>query len=185
VRDADHFDAIRTSESVRRVLAGLLFEEPEVWCKGRDHNDGMKITKRDWTIPCPGPGVDGVNVHYEMRRPGAIQIDVEIFPYRGSIDKDVHLARELKETLALKGQLLRDIRVTVLDDRGCVEGLGATAKGLRDTDATSSLCAVQFLRSKERAPAIEFDSAFVVRVLETATPIVDEAVRRNAIGRRT
>jgi len=152
-----HFSAVLHSPEMWAVTdrheLGLL----ELYKKGsyrecRLHNDGLKISKARWTISSPAFGVEGVNVHFESRQPGTLQLDVEIVPYEGSIEEEPTRVAELNEQLLLKRKLIEEIRNQLSSERSLYTDFGATVDRLRDPSKPSTLCAMKFSSGAEDPP---------------------------------
>jgi hypothetical protein len=154
----------------------------ELYMKGsyrqsRVHNDGLKVSKIEWTIPCPAHGVEGVNVHFESRQPGTLQLDVEIVPYEGSIEQNPGRLDQLQIQLKLKSILIEAIRIELASDPLLEVDFGASMDHLLDPSKPSALCAMKFsTRAAETTP--NSDASFFSRLIDRATPMVDKAVRQ-------
>src|SRR4051812_11650715 len=105
-----HFQSVLDSRQVTDVLKRHALNRTETWPEGRFRIGGMKVYKDAWTIPLPAQGIDGLNVHFEARRPCELQIDVEVFPYEGSIEKDITRLQELRRHMEVKQALIETIR---------------------------------------------------------------------------
>lgn len=176
-----HFKDVWESETLQQALKRNKLDRHEIYREGgyrksRVHNGGLKLWKDEWLLPLAGPDIEGVSVHYESRHPGQIQLDVEVFPYEGSIEKDKHRLEQLKSQLALKSRVLQAIRTAVASDARTANRFGATTKGLREPSAPSTLCAVKFVRQDGSDPGAETDAAFIADVVEHATAVVDRTL---------
>lgn len=138
----------------------------------------MKVYKDAWTIRLPARGIDGLNVHFEARRPGELQVDIEVFPYEGSIEKNAIRLEELRRHMEVKQDLIEMIRTELSTDAICVRQLGVSTRGLRDAAVASTLCAVKFLSEHGENTTAEADAAFVAQVIDYATPILDRIIQR-------
>jgi hypothetical protein len=180
---AEHedFAAVLASSSVQAAMKRHGLDRSEIYGAGgyresRVFNGGLKIWKDDWTIRLPAPGIDGVNVHFESRRPGEIQIDVEVFPYEGSIEKDAARLAELKRHIEIKTQLITSIRNKATAQTEWHD-LGVTTSHLNRPEIVSTICAVKFKKSGVTA-STNGDANFIAIAIDRVTPVVDQIVRQ-------
>ena len=136
-----------------RRVCGL--DELEVYGTILGRNAGLKIWKDAWVLPNTDISDKTVCVHWEARRPGEIQIDVEPYPYEGSIGKDVLKLQRYRRQLDRKGALLAAVRTWIGGNAEWQATLGAKTNGLRNPVSTSALCAVKFIDSDADAKPYE------------------------------
>ncbi len=114
--------------------AGFAGEDVRWYGMGRDHSDLMVITKPSWTLRTlegGDAGYKGVNVHFEARGPGHLQIDCELTPRLGSEGKaDQEAIAPLLESKKEVTQLIRDLG----PDFG-LDALGANTRNVRKDPA--------------------------------------------------
>lgn len=138
-------------------------------------NEGMQITKLDWTLPPPvnAKKTHGVNVHFESTKRGYLNLHVELDPYETNLDSKPELA----EQVSLKSQVLTSLRQRIIDLAEDNPALGATTKHLRNPEWPSTLCAVSFYPSD---PMVEQDhdkcGKFFAAVIEGVAPMVKETI---------
>ncbi len=173
--DVDHFKAVIRDEQMLRIIRSYGLDT-HIYKHGQNRNDGLKLWKRTWRIACPAPGnVDGIEIHFEARHPGEIQVDVEIFPYEGSIAKKPGRETELERPLRLKACLLSAIRQRLLSDGRC-KNIGVTRGRFGDPSRTSTLGAAKFVQSTNATYSPQEDAAFMTRVIECVTPLIDASI---------
>src|SRR5579864_6140653 len=137
--DASYFDAVSRSDAIQAAVARHRLAQPKFYHRGgfrgaRLYHDLMTISKDSWTIVLPARAIDGLNVHFETRGPGVIRIDIEPYPYEGSIAKDQKRQRELERHLKLKSELIRALRSEIDADSTYRKEFGATVEDLKDPD---------------------------------------------------
>jgi hypothetical protein len=176
MNDLDFVNAVVERADLKKELARQGLDRIETYGRGSTRNDGMKISKSAWMLPLPAPGVRGIDIHLEARKPGELQLDVEVFPYEGSIDKDLARQAELREVLNLKAELLDLLRRSL--NRQC--DVEATAHGLLSTEAVKCLCAVKFTSGLGPKCSVDAYVAFLVRALQELAPRIDDLLEAHA-----
>lgn len=139
-------------------------------------NELLQIWKASWTPTRPLGTPESINVHFEARSRGQIQVDVEISPYEGSLNKKPKRVVELKEPLALKARVNQALRDAILNnpEMAC---LGAHTRYLRSPADVTSCGAVKFER-KTLGPdcSVADCAAFYAEVLDRVSPVIDRVI---------
>ena len=174
--DKEFFQAVSEEPLLARFLASDEWAPGHVYGPIHGRNAGLKVWKHAWRLSHLWPEEETVEVHFESRHRGRLQVDVEIYPYEGSIDKDSARLKALEGQLQLKRRLLTAIRNTVIRDSALCVSLGATTARLRDPDVVSTLGAVQFECDGDVADSPSAAAIYYVQVIQAVTPIIDQAV---------
>jgi hypothetical protein len=168
--DLEFFQTVVRHPDLVECLARHGLDRIAVYGRGGNRNDGMKFSKPSWLLPCAAAGIEGIDVHLEARKPGELQLDVEVYPYEGSIIKNADRQRELREPLALKAEVLDLLRRSLKREWDDIE---ATAHGLLSTDAINCLCAVKFISGLGPNCSVDAYVMFLLRALDDAVPKID------------
>jgi hypothetical protein len=168
-------------ETLRRspALVRLGFRQEDInwYGKGRDRHDLMVISQLHWTIrrqEGERAGYEGVNVHFESRRPGALQLDCELTPRLQSEAKaDQQVIAPL---LAIKGQVTGALRTRLVS---ALQGFGANIDRVcKDPALPRSLKVLGFeLGLPQRHGPDELVNR-IAPLIETASPMIDEVLSR-------
>lgn len=180
VGDRLFFDEVLLDPRLVEILDkhGLDKRTTEGAIRGR--NETLKITKAAWTMPSSVPDDGAVNVHFESRDRGMMLLDVEIAPYRGSIEKDPDLLRRLAAELSKKAELHRQLRAAI-DKLPDVHGrYGVTRKGRRSADKPSTCTCVKFDCGLGTECTLAEHAVFAARVVDAVAPMVDRLTQLTA-----
>ncbi len=165
-------DLLRAHPKVEQT--GFTGEDVQWYGKGRDHSDLMVITKPSWTLLTlegGDAGYKGVNVHFEARGPGHLQIDCELTPRLGSE------AKADQEAIAPLLELKKEVTQLIWDlgpDFG-LDALGANTRNVRkDPGDPSSLKVLGFGLELADGHTPEQFVEKVIPILEAATPMIDQ-----------
>lgn len=162
------------SAELKAALATVGLNLQNTWAVGS--NGGYQFTKVSWTVPLPGPGIDGLTLHFETNERLSLQLHVETDPYEPSISKNPVRLEELKPQLALKATLIDRLRSRLLKDGALREAHGITDAHLKAAEKPSTNTAVKFdLGLPENVDAAELGRTFA-RVFVGVTPVVDEVL---------
>jgi hypothetical protein len=173
--DVEHFAEVANVVCVRAVLRDLSLT-CEIYRRGQTHNDGLKIGAERWRVPCRGGGVAAIDVHYESRRPGHIQIDVELYPYEGSVAKKPGRREEIEPQLRLRSRILRELRDQIMGNGFLVKDFGANERRLMDIDNDARLCAASFDSGLSPDCGALAHGEFVSRVISNTAKVIDAAI---------
>lgn len=169
--DQGFFDAVLENPM---LISALRAAGMNAVARGRLRGEAgfLQISKPTWTLR-PVPGAErGVNIHFECRGRRSIRIDVELYPYKGSVAKDPGLRERLEPQLRLKARFIRRIR-ELSSGQGGVFG----QTGLRDADAVATCTAVVTDGPGFESPQAMADG--LVRALEEGIPLVEVALAEN------
>jgi len=183
--NSSSFDGVLELQPVKLAMERQKLDRTEVYGKGkyresRLFNGGVKIWKDDWTVHLPARGIEGVNVHFECKRPDEILIHVEVFPYEGCIDKDPARLAELKRHIEIKTELITTIRNKATSQPEW-KTLGVTTSHLNRPEIVSTICAVKFQNSPVTPPTRN-DAEFIGLVIDRVAPAIDKIIL--AVGER-
>ena len=176
ISDKQFFQLVSEEPSLTNVLVGEEWAPIHVYGPIHGRNAGIKVWKHVWRLSHMWPGSETIEVHFEARRRCRIQVDVEIYPYEGSIDKDPSRVRALQERLELKTRLLIAIREEVMRDTVLRARLGATTTRLREPEAVPTLCAVQFDSKRDISESSSAAAQFYASVILAVSPIIDRTI---------
>lgn len=170
-RDAHFFREVRSSNVFLQTLAAYGLGA-EVYKSFAGRNDGLQATKPSWTIPSTDGSGKSVNVHYESRKLGELEVHVELHPYEGSLEKK-GLVTKYRDQLALKTELTRDIRRRLVESPSPGSNFSANTKSLHAPEKPSAVCAVKF-NSKPEAENMPAEcAAHFAEVIKEVTPLRD------------
>jgi hypothetical protein len=137
----------------REPLRSLMRNQKILTCfpkTGLGRNAVLLLYKDGWIIPNPPVPDATIRLHFEARTPGEFRLEVEVYPYVGSLNKKPELERQMARALTLKADALRSLRQEVISDDALREALGANTERLPDPGRTETQTAVKFSRGLPR-----------------------------------
>lgn len=149
--------------------------------KADNHRSLMVARRRQWRVPCTdgrAEGLEGVEVHYESRRPGDWRIDCELAPRIQNPSR--HSSELVKSMLDLKAFFTEELR-KIARDEGWDELFGAhTRRAMKDPRDPSSLMVVAFDTGLGERCTPEQFVAVVEPIIDATAPFIDELVTDRA-----
>jgi len=159
------------------------YAEPETPGRMQSSSDMLKLTKPGWTMyPCR-PDEKGVQIHLECDGRGKMRLDIEIYPYEGSITKKPDRLAALRRQLEFRAELHRQVRPRLAGlDYGA--GMKLVTKSLRDPESPKANSAGRFDGGLDEGCTPGQHARFIAAVVEKITPEIDQAcklVQDNAV----
>jgi hypothetical protein len=143
--------------------------------KGIDRHDLMVVTKPAWTVrsnAAASEGYEGVNVHFESRGYGSLQVDCELTPRLGSeAKKDQRIIAPL---LQMKVAITRELRSLLLSELQSFHV--NTMRTRSDPSHPSSLKVVGFDLGLPRNHLPQAFVAKIVPIVVAAVPFIDQVI---------
>ncbi len=163
-----------------RVLKKNRFAEPETLGRMKSDHDMLKLTKPGWTLyPC-GDDAEGVQIHLECDGRGKMRLDIEIFPYEGSIAKKPGRLKELKRQLVFKARLHHLVRAA-LDGGEFGPVVTVSTRGRQNPDLPSTNSAGRFESGLTSDCTPDQHALYMASVIKAVSPLIDSAAK-NAQG---
>lgn len=183
--DTDFFIKVIEQDVLTKAIREHGFLKPSPYDPtGGSRTPGLKILKRDWSLPPSGDRIEGVGVHFEFKRPRHFYIHVEIEPYdngKSIKPNDPRLVR-LADELRTKAELLASIRSRIMEDETTKEESRATISGLGDTDKPNTNGAVKFEGLSDDCSPHEC-AEFLAGIIAKVTKFVDLSVAEQYAAR--
>lgn len=145
--------------------------------KADNHRSLMVVRRPQWRVPCTDgrtEGLEGVEVHYESRRPGDWRIDCELAPRLQNPSR--HSRTLVDRMLDLKEFFTRHLR-EIAEDEDWSGKFGAhTKRAPKDPRDPSSLMVVAFDTGLGGRCTPEQFVAVAERIIDGTAPFIDEIV---------
>lgn len=142
-----------------------------------NHHSLMVVRREQWRVPCTDAQADrleGVEVHYESRRPGDWRIDCELAPRLTNPSN--HSAALVSEMLDLKAFFTNEIR-RIAKDEDWASRFGAHTRRARpDPRDPSSLMVLTFDTGLEPSCTPEEFVRVVLSIIDATAPFIDQLV---------
>lgn len=161
-----------------QTLADHGFDEPESVGRMKSSHGIVKLAKPSWTLyPC-GHDQPGVQVHFECDGRGKLRLDIEVYPYVGSIEKKPDRMAALAKQLELKAKLHAAVR-PALTQLQMPAGVRLGQRKLSPPETPKANSAGRFVREAgEECTPGEY-AGFISRVVHAVSPGIDEIVSLN------
>ena len=159
------------------ALAEHGFAAPETLGRMKSAHGIVKLTKPGWTLfPC-GPDRKGVQVHFECDGRGKLRLDIEVYPFEGSIEKRPDRMAALAEQLELKARLHQAVR-PALAQLQMPTGVRLGRLKLSPPESPQANSVGRFVREAGEDCTSEEYASFIAAVVRVVSPVIDRIVTR-------
>lgn len=144
--------------------------------KADNHRSLMVVRREQWRVPCVdgrAEGLEGVEVHYESRKPGDWRIDCELAPRLRNPSK--HSADLVTTMLDLKAFFTLEIR-RFAEEGSWGSRFGADTRSRLDPRDPSSLMVLKFRTGLNESCTPEEFIRVVLPIIDATAPIIDQLV---------
>lgn len=170
--DTPFFDAVLSHPTLAATLDRLGLVATQ---QGRMRSDNgiLTLTRPSWTLRPDQGRAEAVNLHFECRGRESLQLDIEPYPYEGSLEKKPDRLAALGHVLDMKAELHRRVRQTLTRELGEVVSLRRCGAPERP----STCKAVGFNVPAEATASADAFAVFLEKTVSAATPVIDREVK--------
>lgn len=145
--------------------------------KADNHYSLMVVRREEWRVACTDgepEGLEGVEVHYESRRPGDWRIDCELAPRLRN--PSAHSAKLVAEMLELKALFTNEIRRVAAEEGWDERFHSHTRRARPDPADPSSLMVLAFDTGLDVSCSPEEFVQRVSPIIDASAPVIHEIV---------